>query len=222
VPPANPATVHLYAVVPAEEASRLPLRRSFSVLTCGPTAALFGAPRPGANAVRAALSHDRIVGLALAACSSVVPFRLALELASATELDALCRLNSAALADQLARFRGRVEMGLKMRLPAPAADPSSLLRRGLDRVRELAPKPADRCERLGFSPQGGAGGRMFAASYLVPRHAIDDFWRATEGIRRLAPELPLLGSGPWAAYSFCDVPLQLAPVPLRQPLESEA
>lgn len=222
--PANPAAVHLYAVVPADEASRLPRRRSFSVHSCGPAAALFGPPRHGrsaAHAVHAALRHGRIVGLALNACSSVVPFRLALELASLSELDALCRLNSQALADQLARFRGRVEMGLKMKLPAPATDRSSLLPRGLDRVRGLAPEPADRCERLGFSRAGVEKERLFNASYLVARHAIEDFWRATEGIRRLAPDLPLVGSGPWAAYSFCDVPLLRATPPLRPPLESE-
>jgi hypothetical protein len=214
--PANPAAFHLYAVVPAEEASRLPVRRSFSVHLCGPAAALFGSPRPalsGAHALRAALRHDRIVGLALAACSSVVPFRLALELASVAELDALCRLNARALAGQLARFRGRVEMGLKVRLPASPTDPSFPLPRGLDRVRGLAPEPADRYERLGFSRAGEGEGKLFAASYLVARHAVDDFWRATEGIRRLAPDLPLVGSGPWAAYSFCDVPLRRAGAP---------
>lgn len=216
--PANPAAVHLYAVVPAEEASRLPGRRSFAIHPFGSAAALFGPPRHGrsaARAVHAALQHGRIVGLALTACSSVVPFRLGLELASLGELDALCRLNSRALADQLARFRDRVEMGLKMRLPASAADPSSLLPRGLDRVRGLAPEPADRCERLGFSRAGEGEGKLFAASYLIPRHAVDDFWRATEGIRRLAPELPLMGSGPWAAYSFCGVPLRGAAAPLE-------
>ena len=217
---ATPPNFHLYALVPAEEAFRLPSRRSFSVHTCGPATALFGRSRPGANAVLAALRHDRIVRLALARCSSVVPFRLGLEIASVADLDALFRLNSWQLAGQLARFHGRVEMGLKVGLSPSATDPSSLLPRGLDRIRGLAPEPADRCERLDFSRKGGAHGKIFVANYLISRHAIDDFWQATEGIRRLAPELPLLGSGPWAAYSFCDVPLRRA-APVQTALGSE-
>ena|SRR5882724_1846448 len=125
--------MHLYAVVPAAEAGKLPERRSISTLACGPVAALFDPLRPsrpgapGNHAVRVALRHDRIVGLALAACSSVVPFRLGLPLGSAAELLALLDLNSRQLTDQLARFRGRVEMGLKARLFPSVADPAALL-----------------------------------------------------------------------------------------------
>jgi hypothetical protein len=220
--PAKPPTFHLYALVPAEDAPRLPSRRSFSVHTCGSAAALFGPSRPGANAVLSALRHDRIVRLALATCTSVVPFRLGLEIASMAELEALFQLNSTALAGQLARFHDRVEMGLKVRLSPSATGPAPPLPRGLDRIRGLAPDAADRCERLDFSSAAGAPGKTFVASYLISRRAVDDFWRAIEGVRRLAPELPLLGSGPWAAYSFCDVPLKRAdPRPLRA-LESGA
>jgi hypothetical protein len=228
MPPATPSTLHLFAVIPAEEALKLPSRQSFSVFASGPAAALFASPRPGDSggrpgdtAVRDALRHDRIVGLALANCSSVVPFRAGLELVSTAELAAFLRLNARPLGDQLKRFRGRVEMGLKVRLKDPAADPSSLLPCGLDRVRELAPGPADRWERLGLARQPGAPGKIFNASYLISRHAVDDFWRAVDGVRRSAPELPLLGSGPWAAYSFCDVPLLRATVPLPTVSESE-
>ncbi len=221
----TPKALRIFAVVAAEEASKVPSRRSFSVLTSGPAAALFGSPRhggrPGDTAVRDALRHDRIVGLALANCSSVVPFRAGLELVSTAELEAFLRLNARPLADQLKRFRGRVEMGLKARLRDPAADVSALLPCGLDRVRELAPGSADRCERLGLSRQHGAPGRIFNASYLISRHAVDDFWRAVEGVRRSSPELPLLGSGPWAAYSFCDVPLLHAVVTPAKVSESE-
>ncbi len=225
MPPVTPRTLCLFAVIPAEEALKLPSRRSFSVFTAGPAAALFGSPRPGGRsgdtAVRDALRHDRIVGLALAKCSSVVPFRAGLELVSTAELEAFLRLNAQPLADQLKRFRGRVEMGLKVRLKDPAADPSSLLPCGLDGVRELAPGRADRCERLGLSRQQGTPGRIFSASYLISRHAVDDFWRALDGVRRVSPELPLLGSGPWAAYSFCDVPLLRAAATLPKVSESE-
>jgi hypothetical protein len=129
-----------------------------------------------------------------------------MDFGSEAELRATLRLNAAQLAEQLVRFRGRIEMGLKVRIPAPTAEQPLRLPSGLDRIRALAPEPVDRWERLGRSPQGN----IFEGCYLVARRATEDFWQAVEGIRRTAPELPLLGSGPWAPYSFCDTPLQRA------------
>jgi hypothetical protein len=203
VPPEECRSIRLYAVVPAEEVSALKARRSFSILSCGPAAALYGHPPDHGDRVRAAFWHDRVVGLAVESCSAVVPFRLGMDFGSEAELRATVRCNASQLAEQLGRFRGRVEMGLKVRIPAPTTDQPLRLPSGLDRVRALAPQPADRWERLGRSPQGS----IFEGCYLVSRRAIEDFWQAVEGIRRSAPELPLLGSGPWAPYSFCDTPL---------------
>ncbi|HYU32485.1 MAG TPA: GvpL/GvpF family gas vesicle protein [Thermoanaerobaculia bacterium] len=200
--PSRPHPTRLYAVVPAEEGSTLKARRRFSILTCGPAAALFGHSPDHADPARAALQHDRIVASALESCSSVIPFRLGTDFASATELHAVVSRNAGQLAEQLGRFRGRVEMGLKVGLAA--ADQPFCLPAGLDRVRALAPQPADRCERLGRSRQG----KVFAGCYLISRPAIEDFWRAVEAIRSSSPGLPLLGSGPWAPYSFCDAPLR--------------
>ncbi|MDD5309188.1 MAG: GvpL/GvpF family gas vesicle protein, partial [Deltaproteobacteria bacterium] len=154
--------------------------------------------------VRAAVWHDRVVGLAFETCSSVAPFRLGIAFASGAELEATVGLNVEELSQQLARFRGRVEMGLKVRLVAATADEPLRIPFGLDRVRALAPEEGNRSERL----MHGSHGRIFEGCYLIPRQAVEDFWRALDGIRRLTPELPLLGSGPWAAYSFCDVPLR--------------
>jgi Gas vesicle synthesis protein GvpL/GvpF len=196
----------LYAVVPGDEAPVLAARRRFSVLACGGTAALFGRSAGGLDPARAAVRHDRIVRLALANCSSVVPFRLGTELASTDELRAVVQLNAADLAEQLARFRGRVEMGLKVRLAAVAGEEALRWPAGLDRVRALAPEASGRRERFGQSPQG----KYFEGCYLIERSAVDEFWQAVEGIRDLAPGLPLLGSGPWAPYSFCDAPLRRA------------
>lgn len=205
--PEEPGPIRLYAVVPVEEASSLKARRSFSILSCGPVAALCGRPPEQGDRARAAFWHDRVVGLAVERCSAVVPFRLGMDFGSAAELRATVRLNAAQLAEQLGRFRGRVEMGLKARIPDPTADRPLHLPSGLDRIRALAPDPADRWERLGRSPQGN----IFEGCYLVPRPAVEAFWLAVEDIRRFAPELPLLGSGPWAPYSFCDTPLQQGP-----------
>jgi gas vesicle protein GvpL/GvpF len=214
VQPAAARSLRLYAVVPAEDARALAGRRGFSVLACGTVAALFGWP-PDRDPVALACRYDRIVRLAFATCSSVVPFRLGVDLGSEGELRDVMSRNASALAAQLGRFRGRVEMGLKAGLSAPAAGRPLGLPAGLDRVRALAPAAADRRERMG----PGAHGRIFEGCYLISRRAVEDFWRAVEGIRRRAPDLPLLGSGPWAAYSFCDAPLRGAR-PTRSTLRS--
>ena len=95
-------------------------------------------------------------------------------------------------------------MGLKARIAAPAEDGLLRLPFGLDRVRALAPQPVDRRERLSRGRQG----TTFEGGYLISRRAVDEFWRALDDIRRAVREVPLLGSGPWAPYSFCDAPLR--------------
>jgi hypothetical protein len=203
---AAPKPIHLYAAVPAEQGAALEARmRGFSVLAGGTVAAIFGCLPDFGDEVRAALWHNRIVGLALETCSSVVPFRLGIELRSRAELCATVSLNAQELSDQLARFRGRVEMGLKVRLATLTADEPLRVPSALERVRAFAPQPEDRCERLVRSGQD----RILEGCYLISRQSVAEFWRVLDAIRRLSPELALLGSGPWAAYSFCNVPLRL-------------
>lgn len=215
--PMSETRLHLYAAVPAEEAFTLDVcARGFPILSCGPLAAVFGHPLTCDDEVHAAVWHDHIVGLIFETCSSIVPFRMGITLASETELRATLSLNVKELSQQLARFQGRVEMGLRVRLAVAAADEPLRLPFGLDRVRALAPEQEDRVERLARSSHG----RIFEGCYLISRQSVADFWRALDGIRRLAPELPLLGSGPWAAYSFCDVPLRCSVGPQRAVMQS--
>jgi len=212
LPSAAPGSIRLYAVIPAAEVSLVRARHGLSHLAVGRIAAIFGPPLIRIEPTRAALWHDRVVGSALAVCSAVVPFRLGTDFASAAELRKMMRLNARRLAEQLARLRGRVEMGLKVRLPPPRAGTALWLPDGLDRVRALAPETADRCERL-------RDGNVFEGCYLISRGAVDDFWRAVETMRRDAPGQPVLGSGPWAPYSFCDSPLQPSPKSRPSPLQ---
>ena len=196
----------LYAVALAQEARSLETcahALGLSVLSCGPVSALFGHP-PRGDEVDAALRHDHVVRLAFETCSSLVPFRMGITLASEAELRVTLSLNARELSQELARFTGRVEMGLKVRLASATAEEPLRLPFGLDRVRALAPEQEDRSERVARN----AHGRVFEGCYLISRQAVEDFWRALDEIGRRAPELPLLGSGPWAAYSFCDVPLR--------------
>ena len=155
---------------------------------------------------RAALRHDRIVGRVLDACPSVVPFRVGVELRSETELLHVLEANEKQLTRHLARFRGRVEMGLKVKLATHADGELRRLLAGLGRVRALAPLEEDRRE----GSRRASSGHVFEGCYLIPRRAVDAFWSAAGELHRTFPDLPLLGSGPWAAYSFCDLALQPA------------
>lgn len=197
----------LYAIVPGNEALALGARaRGIRLVPHGHLAAVVADGPPSRVDSTAALRHDRVVRLALESCSSVVPFRLGIELPSDAALRTVLELNALALAERLARFRGRVEMGVKARLTAslPSVPEPMQFLPGLERIRALAPEATGRQERI-FRRGGGT---VFAGCYLISRHAVDRFWSALEDIRRLQPELPLLGSGPWAPYSFCDLALR--------------
>jgi hypothetical protein len=201
-----PRAIRLYAVVPASEAYALcRATRGVELVVSGPLAALVG--RPGTETEsRAVLRHDCIVGRALEACSSVVPFRLGVELQSEAELHQVLEANEEALSGRLARFRDRVEMGLKAKLATQPDGGPPELPPGLERVRALARGSEDRRERLERTPNAP----LFEGCYLISRQTIDVFWSALEAFRRVLPDLPVLGSGPWAAYSFCDDALRPA------------
>ena len=198
------ASLHLYAVVPAAEAGTIArTERGLRHVGCGPVAAAVGRARRRETAL-AARHHDRIVGRLLAACSSVVPFRLGIELGSDAELCELLQLNLETLCRCLARARGRVEMGARVRMWVWGPAPAIRLESGLGPIRALVPNPGDRRERL----VPAAGGRIFEGSYLIRREAIEAFWTALDESRSALGDVPVLGSGPWAAYSFCDVVLR--------------
>jgi hypothetical protein len=190
--------------------------RGVSLFRCGAIAAIIGTPFGFADSAKAALWHDRIVARALRRCSAVVPFRLGIEVRSEAEVDSLLRLNVDELSDQLRRFEGRVEVGLKTRVALPTGDEPLCLPFGINRVRALASRAVDRHERLSRGPRG----TTFEGCYLISRRAVNGFWRALNDIRRAVPEVPLLGSGPWAPYSFCDAPLRRSAEQTRVALES--
>ncbi len=190
--------LRLHAVVPAGEARIAP---GLCAIACGSIVGLAGRPR-NEPPPRAALRHDRVVGRALAACSSVVPFRLGTDAPSAAALRATLEVNEPALARQLARFTGRVEMGLRVKLPSLAA--VEALRAGLAPIRALAPCDDDRRERL----IPGAAGQVFEGCYLISRSDVAAYWAGVGEVRAALRGAPLVGSGPWAAYSFCDLVLR--------------
>lgn len=190
--------LRLHAVVPAGE---VPSATGLCTIACGSITGLAGGIR-SEPAPRAALRHARVIGRALAACASVVPFRLGTDAPSAVALRATLAANEPALVRQLARLAGRVEMGLRVKLPSLAA--IEALRAGLAPIRALAPCREDRRERLISS----AAGQVFEGCYLISRGDIAAYWSGAGAVREALRGAPLVGSGPWAAYSFCDLVLR--------------
>lgn len=203
----------LHVAVPASEGLAA-IGRALGArsVVSGPLAAVVG-PVRREGATRVALRHARIVAGALAACSSVVPFRLGIELASDREVRELLAENRAELCGRLDALTGCVEMGLKVRV-ATSSPGSSLLEAALGRVRALAP-PAHRREMR----RPVAGGQVLEGCYLLPRDRVEPFWAEVASLRS-ETGLPVLGTGPWPPYTFSDISLRPPPRPApRDPLQ---
>lgn len=164
-------------------------------LYLGRLCALLGPVLPAeASAV---LRHDRVVCAAHQRCSAVVPFRFGVTVADTRAAEGLLRDNEALLSRALTRLRDRVEVGVKLR-PLGAALPS-----GLEGIRLLTPLSGQRMEQR----TQDARGPLFSASYLILRVDLPRFWAALEALRPQLAGQPLIGTGPFAPYSFCTLTL---------------
>lgn len=171
-------------------------------LYLGRLCALLGPVLPAeASAV---LRHDRVVCAAHQRCSAVVPFRFGVTVADTRAAEGLLRDNEALLSRALTRLRDRVEVGVKLR-PLGAALPS-----GLEGIRLLTPLSGQRMEQR----TQDARGPLFSASYLILRADLPRFWAALEALRPQLAGQPLIGTGPFAPYSFCT--LTLGPAGARE------
>lgn len=194
--------VCVYAVVPAGEADgACRPTRGLGCVAHATVAALVGGP--AGESASAALRHDCVIGRAVEACSSVVPFRLGVELESRA-LGEFLATNLQTLVSRLARFRGRLEMGLKVKLVERSPGALLSMPLGLECFHALTPQEEDRREGLRQTPAGP----VFEGCYLVSRQDVEPFWAAVETLRAVLTDVPVLGTGPWAPYSFCDFALR--------------
>lgn len=165
----------------------------------GELAAVMGRGWSAEDPIGLALRHDEVVGLVQGACSAVVPFRLGTVLRDQRDFRAMIRAQRPRLVGMLERFAGRIEMSLKLHLGGSSGPPRGA-QPGLDAIRSLALRPEDRDERLAML----GGWPVLSGRYLIDRGAVGEFWSAFERIRAALPEAVVMGSGPWAPYSFCD------------------
>ncbi len=193
----------LHVAVPADEAPGA-LGRAIGArcVAHGRLAAILGPVRQEST-TRAALRHARIVAHALDACTSVVPFRAGIEVASEQEALELLAGNREELSTRLRDLAGHVEMGLKVRIPGLGRPIEGSLASALVRIRALASRTVQPQERRKSLP----GATVLEACYLVPRSRIEPFWSEVAALRA-ETGLRVLGTGPWAPYSFCDLSLR--------------
>jgi len=176
------------------------------------------------------LAHNRVNAAALAG-STPLPFRFGTR-AAPERLAEYAASNEAALAEALARVRGRVEMGVKLMSKAEGEgreaegkSEDAAVGRGtaflLKKRREVLGGEAAklRAEALAAWLAEGVAGLaressvrfspseaiVVRAAHLVERERVEEYRRRLRGLRAARPDLRLLASGPWPPYSFGEV-----------------
>lgn len=185
-------------------------RRSLEIVVEGPIAAVVGAPLRGAtNLTARAIAHDGVMEMLLESCSAVMPFRLDTRAPAVPELHRLLSEHAEAIEANLNRFQNRVEMGIKVR----SRDGHPFAGRlHCERFHELAGSTQNRHEHIVVLDPGA----LFEGTYLIPKDAMDDFWAEVLKVRESLPDFAVIGTGPWAPYSFCDLEIPSQDSTLQQ------
>ena len=194
----------LHAVVPGAAAGSRRLRapRGAQALVCRDLVALVSLPM-AEEPIDGALRHDRIVQRAIETFGAVVPFRAATLLRSSRAVLELVEGNAQLLGRQLSRFSNRVEMGLKAAISRSGHTEQD--QQTFDRwvSGALSGLAVERIERMHETE----GGMVFDASYLIARERVPDYWAAVRSGSQGRPGVHVIGTGPWAPYTFCDFTL---------------
>jgi hypothetical protein len=135
---------------------------------------------------------------------AVLPLRFGTRLEDEDALRAVLAADQARFHEALARVRGRVELGVRVRAPeapAPAGGREYLLGK-LRLERDAAELHAPLAELAVEARRRPAAGDLLRAAYLVDAHAVDAFRAAVERLQRAHPGLTIVCTGPWPAYSF--------------------
>ena len=194
------------------------------------SAVVSAAAEPVAVTEENLLAHNRVNAAALAAATPL-PFRFGTRAAPERRAE-YAASNEAALAEALARVRGRVEMGVKLMPKASEAagaeggsEAEAAVGRGtaflLKKRREILGGEEMKLRAEGFAAwlaEGVAGlaresavrvnpseAIVVRAAHLVERGSVEEYRRRLRGLRAARPDLRLLASGPWPPYSFGEV-----------------
>jgi hypothetical protein len=156
-----------------------------------------------ADVLTEAIRHDRMMAQLCERCSAVVPFRLGVRISSTDALRRVLRDHLSIFDNALTRFAGRFEMGIKIKNKS-TGDLALEPKEHLGAIHELTRDARDRRERV--VTRGGAP--IFEGAYLIERAKVNEFWSAMDTLRTTFVGSPVLGTGPWAPYSFCDFEIE--------------
>lgn len=191
-----------------------------------------GAPSPPAPDT--ALAHGRVCDDLLDQGLSVLPVRYGTRYADEAALREGLAQRQPALAARLDAVRGCVELGLRVLWtpepssdgqvdagrPAPDGGPGRayLLRRlAQEQQRRQRREAAEATAAVVHEPLAAAAREarsevlatpklLLSAAYLVPRQAVEEFRALVDRVAAQRPDLEVLCTGPWPAYSFGDEP----------------
>jgi hypothetical protein len=174
------------------------------------------------------LCHERVIE-ALMSARAVLPTRFGTTAESAERLQKALETNGAGYSRNLDRVRGRVEIALRVGWEpaeeAPAARPrvsEAASGRGymlaLLKQTQASQRQRDDAETLAAALTAGlhdlADGivekvlptpkLLLKAAYLVRREDVPEAKRRIEALRAAHPNLAILATGPWPAYSFVE------------------
>jgi hypothetical protein len=155
---------------------------------------------PDDAGVDALWTHQRVIE-AVGLERAVVPVRFASRHGDAEHVRAALAERRDALLAALERVRGRVEVAVRVIEPEPApVDGRTYLARRR-KAAALHDRLAQRAIAAGRRPEHG-GQELLRGAYLVERPAVAAFTAFVQALQREHPEVSLVCTGPWPAYSF--------------------
>jgi hypothetical protein len=173
-------------------------------------------PGEVAASEEAILEHARVVEAVFERSDAVLPARFGRGYADVESLRQAAVERAAELQAGLERVRGSVELGVRVLAPAtenraPATSGRDYLtarldeRRRIERLADEVDAPLGEVARAATRSVGATERLLLSAAYLVSRTDVDRFRGVVERLQREHPELTLVCTGPWPAYSFATV-----------------
>ena len=154
------------------------------------------------------LEHARVVDEVAAANDALLPVRFGRGFHDVDQLVTALSDVAVQCEERLRAVKGCVELGVHV-AEAPVATAGATatvgreyMHRRLREVTRVAEIHATLAERARESTRDTGTGPLLRGAYLVPRRAVDDFLAAVEQLRARRPELTVVCTGPWPAYSF--------------------
>ena len=175
----------------------------------------------GVEASEAALWQHEAVAEALMSDRAVLPVRFGVAFSGEPALRESLSRRHAELGEALARVRGRVEIGLRVRWEPPAAEPAPAAegagraylqarlaeRRRGEELAEAIHRPLDRMAASSRHTVLETPRLLLGAAYLVEADGVAAFRAQVDELAAEHRDLDFACTGPWPAYNFSRIEL---------------